>query len=543
VLDPPNKRIAIDASLYDSRVLAWSLSGDMALRSNYGDNPRFILSVGGFNPRFDPPSDFPELDRVRASLGPPGGNPKLEYYGYFAVTSNTVQAGAGVHLLATAGPAKVEGRLQFDTLIQFDPFGFVVDFLASLSVTVMGKGLSIRLDGTLKGPNPFSISGTIKIEILFFSVTANVDVTLGSGGGEESLPPAKIMPELTEALAKPSNWSAGRPGAANSMVTLREISEDTETVFAHPLAKIGVRQTVVPLEFTLETYGNARPTGLTKFSIDGASVAGPGAIDLGTSNTEQFAPAQFRKLSDQEKLDSPAFQPEVAGRQMRHEGLYLGNESQTNVRPAAMRYESTVIDETKGNRGTPLSDLGRFHSEGLDALSGIESDVVDSLASVSAAANSPLRTKGVPQFRPDEATLEIHQQQSEGIATLLAQSGTTGGESPDGDTTAEEVDKTGGDGVGNGSRGGRSTAGGTFVIASKATLEVVEIPPLDEQPVSKTEAKRALSEFAKRQPRRANELQVVESSRANDQDPSSNETDSESALSVGGGAQYLGGNQ
>jgi len=569
VLDPPNKQLSIDASLYDSRVVAWSLSGDMALRSRWGDNPRFVLSVGGFNPRFDPPSDFPELDRVRASLGPPGGNPKLEYYGYFALTSNTVQAGAGVHLRARAGPAKVEGRLQFDALIQFDPFGFVVDILASLSVTIKGKGLSITLDGTLKGPGPFEISGTITIEILFISVTADVDVTIGSGGDDEELPPAKILPELTDALGKPANWAAGRPGAASNMVTLRDPTSDgksdDKTVLAHPLADIGVRQTVVPLAFELETYGNARPTGLTRFTIDSAEVGGETALSLGAQTKEQFAPAQYHKMSDGEKLDSEAFRPEVAGQRMRHEGIYVGADSPKNVRPAELVFESAIIDETNDNRGKPLSELGQFDSAGLSALSGMESGVIESLANASAVADSPLRTSGVEQFRGDDG-LTVQRGQGNDIALNIVggmSAGVSAGlgqNAPVGDATgdvagdgASVVAGAGGDG---GYAGGSRMLAGTsqYVIASKATLEVVDIPTADDQPLSKAEATRALSVYAESHPPRADELQVVEASRARG-DPqrgesgqsavgqSTPETDTIEFAFEEGGQRYIGGNQ
>ncbi|MFT4958725.1 MAG: hypothetical protein ACI9EZ_002059, partial [Halobacteriales archaeon] len=527
LLDPPNKRVAIDASLYDSRVLAWSLSGDMALRSRWGDDPRFVLSVGGFNPRFDPPSDFPELDRLKATLGPPGGNPKLEYKGYFAVTSNTVQAGAGVHLLAEAGPASVEGRLQFDALINFDPFGFIVDILASISVQIKGKGLSIKLDGTLKGPSPFEVNGTITIDILFITVTADVDVTIGSGSDDESLPPARIMPELTAALEKPANWAAGRPGDAGNLVALREVETDDETVVAHPLARLGVRQTIVPLEFDLEKYGNASPSGYTTFRITGASVDGSGTIDLGDETSEQFAPAQYREMSDAEKLDSPAFQSEVAGRQMRHEGVYLGDsdsgEQAENVRKATLGYESTVIDKTKDNWATPLSELGKFDTQNLDAISGMRPGVADALADVSAVANSPVRTSGSQRFRLTETELQAHHNQLSGIASKIVQNGdgvtgqggTAAVESGDGETDEEFVTRGGPTPEEGGLSMTMSLGQPAYVIASTATLEPVDVPTAAEQPLSKDEARSALERFAENNPQQAAQLQVVEASKAN----------------------------
>jgi hypothetical protein len=524
ILDPPNKRLAMDATLYDSRVLAWSLSGQMALRSRWGDDPRFVLSVGGFNPRFDPPSDFPELDRIKATLGPPSGNPKLEYSGYFAVTSNTFQAGAGVHLLAEAGPAKVEGRLQFDALIEFDPFYFIVDILASLTVTFKGKGLSIRLDGTLKGPGPFEIQGTIHIEILFITVSANVDVTLGSDSGDESLPAARIMPELTDELGKPGNWSAGRPQGTGNMVALRDVDTDDDTVLAHPLARIGVRQTIVPLDDEIEKFGNAQPSGYTKFSIEEASIEGSGGIELDSKTKEQFAPAQYKEMSDAEKMDSPAFTAKTAGQQIRHEGLYLGYENgrkMANVRTASLGYESSVIDRTNENDGTLLAELGRFKTDDLSAISGISTEHADALAEVSAVANSPLRTTGTQRFTLTEVEKQAHHDQLSGMASLVDSDADTEGMSDTRSGASSSQDESvivrGGstpDEAGVSTT--MSVADGEYVIASTATLEQVEIPTVDEQPLSKSAAKRGLSRFAEAHPRQADELQVVRATKARD---------------------------
>jgi hypothetical protein len=550
LLDPPNNRLEIDASLYDSRVLAWSLSGDMALRSNWGDNPRFVLSVGGFNPRFPKPGDFPELRRVRASLGPPSGNPSIEFYGYFALTSNTVQAGAGVKLRASAGPAKVRGKLQFDALIKFDPFGFIIDFHASLSVTIKGKGLSIKLDGKLKGPSPFEITGTLKIEILFITVKASVDITLGSDSGDEGLPPAKVMPELTDALGKTKNWSAGRPGVANSMVSLREPAGGEETIFAHPLAEIGVRQTVVPLEFKLEKYGNAAPTGLTEFSIDSASVKGGTKLDLGAKTTEQFAPAQFRKMSDQEKLDSPPFQSEVAGQKMEHEGIYVGDDSAENVRTARLGFESSIVDKTNDNRGAPLASLGGFDLHDKDPISTISPDVVDALSNVSAVANSPLRTKGAQRFRIGDEELQAYKDQLAGIPSTVKE---PTADLDGADYEEKQVIRGGMTPEEGGLSVSVSTGEGDFVVASKATLERVDLPTLDEQPTSKEEARRALTAFGETNPHRAEQLQVVEAGEARTSSADRSETESSTAAkAVGGemtvtlgetGQQYAGGNQ
>ena len=82
------------ATLFDSRVLFITIDGEMGLLIAFGDDANFVLSVGGFHPRFAPPPlPFPTprriaLDILNTSVA------RIRAEGYFAVTTNTVQFGA-----------------------------------------------------------------------------------------------------------------------------------------------------------------------------------------------------------------------------------------------------------------------------------------------------------------------------------------------------------------------------------------------------------------------------------------------------------------
>ena len=54
-LEFDKKRIWFFATMYESRVLFITLEGEMGLLMDFSDNPNFVLSVGGFHPRFTPP--------------------------------------------------------------------------------------------------------------------------------------------------------------------------------------------------------------------------------------------------------------------------------------------------------------------------------------------------------------------------------------------------------------------------------------------------------------------------------------------------------
>lgn len=504
-LDPPNKQVAIDASLYDSRIVMWTVSGDMAMRSNYGDDPRFLLSVGGWNPRYDPPKNFPDLRRVKASLGAPGGNPKIEFTGYFAVTSNTVQAGAGVHALAKAGPAKIEGKLSIDALIQFSPFKFVVDFYASFSVTIKGTGLSIKIDGTLSGPGPFRIKGTLHIEILFFEITVNANVTIGPSKKKEKLPPARVLPKITEELNKPANWTAQLPASGTSWATFREVEAGEGEVLAHPMGEVGVRQTIAPLQYQLEKFGNATPSGYTRFEVTDVTVSGSAEIDFDATTKEDFAPAQFSKMSDSEKMNSPAFEKHPAGRKMRHTGIYCGypdGKRDRNRRQTTFGYECSVIDRTKDNWGTDLAKLGRFAAEGLPAISGLTDDQLTALTAVGAVANSPARRAGNHRFRLSETDQAIIDAVDGGaVGTVTGADG------------EESVVRGGSDPDIGGLAGSISMEQTSYVIARASDLQQVDIPTADDE-MTKSQAQRALSRYERRFPSAATQLRVVTAHRA-----------------------------
>ena len=405
-LDIPDKFLSIDARLYDSRIVSWTVSGDMAMRLRWGDNSKFLLSVGGFNPRWDPPKKFPDLDRITASLTPPGGQPRLEYTGYLAVTPNTFQVGAAVALHGEFGPLTVDGKLALDALFQFNPFKFVVDFLAKLSVTFKGKGLSVKIDGQISGPGPFRVKGKVHVEVLMFEVTARMDISIGSGGKKEELPKANVMPQLTEALGRPGNWAAQVPEGEGSLVTLRQGQREQEEgqgsqqsgdseggsskVIAHPMGGITVRQTVVPLRERIGKFGNAVPSDYESFRIASVTVNEEKADSMAQLR-EKFAPAKYRKMSDSEKMNAPAFVERTAGTGAGDDRLHYGGETDDSHRATArLEYETTVIDREENNYRASLSSLGAFarlRTRPEAARIGIEAGRLDQLLRQTAAAD------------------------------------------------------------------------------------------------------------------------------------------------------------
>ena len=115
ILDFGAKTLSIDGSLYDSRVLIFSLAGDLALQHSWGDNPNFLFSLGGFNPHFSTAGlGCPPMHRLTVSIGD-GDNPRISANSYFAITSNSLQFGSNVEAYAFAAAGfTIHGWLGFD---------------------------------------------------------------------------------------------------------------------------------------------------------------------------------------------------------------------------------------------------------------------------------------------------------------------------------------------------------------------------------------------------------------------------------------------
>lgn len=333
-IDFDREEAAIDATLVDSRLAEFALTGDMALRMNWGSRATFLLAVGGFHPRFAAPTGFPALSRVAVALAT-GDNPRLRLEAYLALTSNTVQVGARVDLSVKSGRFTVAGFLSFDALITLAPFGFIVDIAGKLAVRAGGRTiLSVSLALTLSGPQPWHARGKASFSILFFDVSFHFDVTIG-----EKRPPA--VPErvdvgslLRTAFADRRAWSAQLPAGGDTLVTLRAI--DTADVLAHPLGTLQVRQRVAPLERTIERFGANVPSGARRFQVAGATIGG--AATAVHAVEDLFAPGEFRVLTEEQKLSLPSFEA------MRS-GVTIGTPTLAHGRAVAVgvNYEQRII--------------------------------------------------------------------------------------------------------------------------------------------------------------------------------------------------------
>jgi len=341
VLDFGAKTLSIDGSLYDSRVLIYSLAGDLALRLNWGDDPNFVFSLGGFNPHFNTNGlAIPEMHRMSVSIGD-GNNPRISANSYFAITSNTVQFGANVEAYASAAGFSIHGYLGYDVLIIESPFSFEFDFSAGFDVSFEGHSLcGLHVDGLFSGPRPWHLHGDASIDILFFSVSVSLDISWGDST-PAILPQKPVLPDLLPALADPRNWSAILPSNTSQAVTLSAPKPDDTTLRVHPIGILSVREKVVPLDLQITRYGNATPSDGNLFAISDVQINSE--EEARQPIQDYFAAGQFLTLSDADKVSAPSFEKYDAGVTIGSSNIVAGSDS-----PRTVVYEERYIDEPTG---------------------------------------------------------------------------------------------------------------------------------------------------------------------------------------------------
>ncbi|MFZ0774230.1 MAG: DUF6603 domain-containing protein [Candidatus Sulfotelmatobacter sp.] len=330
------KILSIDGSMYDSSILIYALAGDLALRLSWGSNPNFLYSLGGFNPNFNTNGlNIPQMARLSVSIGD-GDNPRISSDSYFAVTSNTVQFGADVQAYASAGGFAIQGYLGFDVLIVISPFSFEFDFTASFDVSFDGANLlGLNVDGLIQGPTPWHFHGDASISILWWTVSASVDLTWGSST-QATIPSQPVLPDLETALQNPQSWSAALPPATTVGVSLATPSPNNKILCVHPMGTLQVKEKVVPLDLPITKYGNATPSDGTEFSIQSVQINGQ--TETIQTIQDYFAPGQFLTLSDADKLSNPSFEQYDAGVNIGSSAILNGQNS-----PRTVVYEEYYI--------------------------------------------------------------------------------------------------------------------------------------------------------------------------------------------------------
>jgi hypothetical protein len=331
--------LAFDADLYDSHILFLTLEGSLAVRVKWKDPAGFLVSIGGFHPSYTPPPDLqvPPMQRLAINILDTSVA-RIRVETYFAVTSNSVQTGARAELYFGFSAFYVDGYIGFDALFQFSPFYFEVDVQAGLALHVFGADLlSISLAFSLSGPSPWHAWGTGSITILFWTISADFDITWGDST-PTTLPDVKVLPLLLADLNDPSHWRALLPTSTNLWVSLVTPPASSTDLVLHPAGRLAVQQKTAPLGLTWQKFGQQNPADINSAILPSA-VSGAQTLSV-SSTTDSFALSQFENMSDAQKLSVPQFQQMDAGAV-----LAMGNDAEAGTAVArTLAYNTTIID-------------------------------------------------------------------------------------------------------------------------------------------------------------------------------------------------------
>jgi hypothetical protein len=315
VIDFVQALLAFDAVLVDSQVLEiLELTGGAAFRLSWGAEPYVVLTIGGFHPSYSPaPLVFPS-SLTRIAMVQNGPILKMRFEGYFAITTNSIQFGAAIEAIIELGPFNIRGFISFDALIIFSPFHFSFAIHASVRVRWNSHTLvGLELDGQLSGPGPVVLHGRVSIEILFFEITFDETITLGSSTPPAVTPIASAVAELAIELADPANVKSS--GATDPRVSIAPAT-NTSLPVVSPFGQAIWSQKRAPLDLLLQRFEDSPLVLPETVTATGPAVTGP--------DVDWFAPGSFAELSDADTLNRRAFERLHAGVKLGVDGVDAG---------------------------------------------------------------------------------------------------------------------------------------------------------------------------------------------------------------------------
>jgi hypothetical protein len=268
--------LSVQAQLTDNSYLFsrdCQLTGGFALVIWYGEG-QFVLTLGGYNPAFTKPPQFPDVPRLGFNWSI-GSVVVIKGGAYFALTNSCVMAGNSLSATASIGPVSAWFDAYMDILISWDPFAYEfdigVEIGASISVTIcffacvtIGVSISVGAQLSIAGP-PFH--GTASIDACVTTITISF--------GDQPQPP----PYITDWNVFAGRYlTAGDPNgsAVSGQVNAGLLPPDPPG--AQPQPGTASQPWQLGVEFILSTT-TRMPASSAPVTIFGATVSIPGNLN------------------------------------------------------------------------------------------------------------------------------------------------------------------------------------------------------------------------------------------------------------------------
>ena len=206
----------VEAQLTDASYLftkSCRLTGGFAL-VNWFNTGEFLLSLGGYHPKFQVPSYYPDVPRLGFNWQPINSL-TIKGEAYFTICSSAVMLGGGLSASYKSGCLSASFKVGMDVLVIFDPFYYNFSCYIGVSVrlkTWLGtiKG-SLGADLEIEGPK---MRGKARIEISFIEFTVKFGSQSSPGNNAISAlefinKHLRQLPEGSHGQALDAAWKGG----------------------------------------------------------------------------------------------------------------------------------------------------------------------------------------------------------------------------------------------------------------------------------------------------------------------------------------------
>ncbi len=199
--------------------------------------------------------------------------------------------------------------LAFDALFIFDPFSFIISLEATLAIRHNTSILfGIHFKGVLSGPTPWHVEGEVTFGLLFLDVTISFSATWGDPPPEIAAATEDLLAKVDHELDVIQNWKALLSEYQHQFVTFKSLEdEENPPLVLDPFGELMFSQRTIPFNYDIEKYGTSKPKNEKRFEITEVKIG----ADVQSINYEKemFAPGQFTKLSEKEKLSRKSYEP------------------------------------------------------------------------------------------------------------------------------------------------------------------------------------------------------------------------------------------
>jgi hypothetical protein len=225
------------------------LTGGFAFYMWYGGKHagEFVLSLGGYSPRFNKPDYYPDVPRLGLNWQVTD-NLSIAGDEYFALTPSAAMAGGGLKAVWSSGDISAWFAVEADFLVLFKPLHYYIsasiDLGASVRIDLWFTSFTITIhigvDAEFWGP-PFSARVHVDLDIVSFTISYEP-------GGSDPPPPLTWDQFVTQVL--PSRNGTPAPQLRRS-ARLAAVADETLDSGPAPLVQInaatGILKTLPPV--------------------------------------------------------------------------------------------------------------------------------------------------------------------------------------------------------------------------------------------------------------------------------------------------------